>query len=170
MPRRRGRVSCGGTDRGAEPHRVHGDEPGRDGQRRRGRRRGAPAPAPGVRLVDRRRGPVAPRPADRRGAPSRPGHGLRPQQARRGVGSAHGGPVLDGAAAARGLLWMIGSVVHLTGRATVLSADKANEFLAPAWTCRADALTRDTGWRAETDLATGLKRTADWYRSTGWLS
>ncbi len=71
---------------------------------------------------------------------------------------------------ARGLLWMIGSVVHLTGRATVLSADKANEFLAPAWTCRADALTRDTGWRAETDLATGLKRTVDWYRSTGWLS
>jgi len=71
---------------------------------------------------------------------------------------------------ARGLLWVIGSLVHLTGRATVLSADKANEFLAPAWTCRSDALLRDTGWRAETALDAGLQRTADWYRSHGWLS
>jgi len=71
---------------------------------------------------------------------------------------------------ARGLLWVIGSLVHLTGRATVLSADKANEFLAPAWTCRPDALTRDTGWRAETALEAGLQRTAEWYRSHGWLS
>jgi len=71
---------------------------------------------------------------------------------------------------ARGLLWVIGSIVHLTGRATLLSADKANEFLAPAWTCRPDALTRDTGWRAETALEAGLQRTADWYRSHGWLS
>jgi dTDP-D-glucose 4,6-dehydratase len=51
----------------------------------------------------------------------------------------------------------------------VLSADKANEFLAPAWTCRADALARDAGWRATTDLATGLARTAAWYRAEGWL-
>ncbi len=58
---------------------------------------------------------------------------------------------------------------HLAGRATVLSADKANEFLAPAWTCRADALARDTGWRARVDLDTGLQRTAEWYRKQGWL-
>jgi len=71
---------------------------------------------------------------------------------------------------ARGVLWTVGSLVHLAGRATLLSADKANEFLAPAWTCRADALTRDTGWRAQTALETGLQRTADWYRSHGWIS
>ncbi|HYT04504.1 MAG TPA: NAD(P)-dependent oxidoreductase [Gemmatimonadales bacterium] len=70
---------------------------------------------------------------------------------------------------ARGLLWVIGSLAHLAGRATVLSADKAAEFLAPAWTCRPDALIRDTGWRAETDLETGLRRTAQWYRQVGWL-
>jgi len=70
---------------------------------------------------------------------------------------------------ARGLLWAIGSIAHLAGRATVLSADKADEFLAPAWTCRPDALTRDTGWRAATDLSAGLQRTADWYRREGWL-
>jgi len=70
---------------------------------------------------------------------------------------------------ARITLWTVGSLAHLAGRATVLSADKANEFLAPAWTCRADALARDAGWRATTDLATGLTRTAAWYRAEGWL-
>src|SRR5438093_450244 len=69
----------------------------------------------------------------------------------------------------RGLLWTIGSIAHLAGRATLLSGDKAAEFLAPAWTCRADALARDAGWRAETDLETGLRRTAAWYRREGWL-
>jgi nucleoside-diphosphate-sugar epimerase len=70
---------------------------------------------------------------------------------------------------ARVALWTIGSLASLMGRATVLSADKADEFLAPAWTCRADALARDTGWRAATDLHTGLARTAAWYRTEEWL-
>lgn len=70
---------------------------------------------------------------------------------------------------ARGILWVIGSLAHLAGRATVLSVDKAPEFLAPAWTCRPEALMRDTGWRAATDLDAGLARVAAWYRSQGWL-
>jgi nucleoside-diphosphate-sugar epimerase len=70
---------------------------------------------------------------------------------------------------ARGVLSTVGSLAHLAGRATFLSADKAPEYLAPAWTCRADALTRDTGWRAAIDLDTGLQRTAAWYRAQGWL-
>ena len=69
----------------------------------------------------------------------------------------------------RGVLWAIGSLAHLAGRATLLSADKAAEFLAPAWTCRPDALMRDTGWHARTDLETGLRHTAQWYRTVGWL-
>lgn len=69
----------------------------------------------------------------------------------------------------RGLLWTVGSVAHLAGRATLLSADKANEYLAAAWTCRGDALTRDTGWRAEIELESGLARAAAWYREAGWL-
>ena len=72
-------------------------------------------------------------------------------------------------AVARGLLWAVGSLAHLAGRATFLSADKANEYLAAAWTCRGDALTRDTGWRATIDLGPGLARTAAWYREVGWL-
>jgi nucleoside-diphosphate-sugar epimerase len=70
---------------------------------------------------------------------------------------------------ARGLLWTIGSIAHLAGRATLLSGDKAAEFLAPAWTCRSDAISRDAGWLAVTDLDTGLRRTAAWYRKEGWL-
>ncbi|HYK82367.1 MAG TPA: NAD(P)-dependent oxidoreductase [Gemmatimonadales bacterium] len=70
---------------------------------------------------------------------------------------------------ARVLLWTVGSLAHLVGRATVLSADKAAEFLAPAWTCRPDALMRDTGWRPAVDLGSGLRRTAQWYEKEGWL-
>lgn len=70
---------------------------------------------------------------------------------------------------ARGVLWAVGTLAHLAGRATLLSADKGNEYLAPAWTCRSDALTRDTGWRAGIGLDTGLRRAADWYREVGWL-
>jgi nucleoside-diphosphate-sugar epimerase len=70
---------------------------------------------------------------------------------------------------ARGLLWTIGTIAHLGGRATVLSGDKAAEFLAPAWTCRPDALMRDTAWRPVVDLEVGLRRTAAWYRKEGWL-
>ena len=70
---------------------------------------------------------------------------------------------------ARGVLWAVGTLAHLAGRATLLSADKSNEFLAPAWTCRSDALTRDTGWRAQVALDDGLRRAASWYREAGWL-
>jgi nucleoside-diphosphate-sugar epimerase len=70
---------------------------------------------------------------------------------------------------ARGVLWAVGTLAHMAGRATLLSADKSNEYLAPAWTCRSDALTRDTGWRAEIELETGLRRAANWYREVGWL-
>jgi len=70
---------------------------------------------------------------------------------------------------ARGVLWAVGTLAHIAGRATLLSADKGNEYLAPAWTCRSDALTRDTGWRAEIELETGLRRAANWYREVGWL-
>ncbi|MGH7606669.1 MAG: NAD-dependent epimerase/dehydratase family protein [Gemmatimonadales bacterium] len=70
---------------------------------------------------------------------------------------------------AHGLLWTVGSLAHLVGRTTLLSADKANEYLAPAWTCRSEALTRDTGWRAEIGLEVGLRRAAAWYKEVGWL-
>lgn len=72
-------------------------------------------------------------------------------------------------AVARGALWFTEAAAKLAGKATVLTPDKANEFLAEAWVCSPAALERDTGWKAQYDLATGLARTATWYRAHGWL-
>ena len=71
---------------------------------------------------------------------------------------------------ARAAMWTIGSLARLIGRASVVSSERAAEFLAPAWTCRADALRADAGWQARIDLETGLGRTAAWYRREGWLA
>jgi nucleoside-diphosphate-sugar epimerase len=71
---------------------------------------------------------------------------------------------------ARAAMWTIGSLARLVGQSSVVSSERAAEFLAPAWTCRADALRADSGWQARIDLETGLGRTAAWYRREGWLS
>ena len=70
---------------------------------------------------------------------------------------------------ARGMLWMIGTGAAALRRRTLLNANKANEFLADAWTCRSEALQRVTQWRPPTGLTTGLQLTAAWYRERGWL-
>ncbi len=62
-----------------------------------------------------------------------------------------------------------GFIMRLFGKPTVLTADKADDFLAAAWTCSAAALQRETGWRAETPLEQGTHQTAQWYRANGWL-
>ena len=70
---------------------------------------------------------------------------------------------------ARGALWITGATAALLGRVTLLTADKANELLADAWTCSPEAFTRDTGWTANFPLSVGLAKTAAWYREQGWL-
>ncbi|HEY7638051.1 MAG TPA: NAD(P)-dependent oxidoreductase [Gemmatimonadales bacterium] len=54
-------------------------------------------------------------------------------------------------------------------KATILTADKANEFFQVAWTGDPAPLARDTGWKAAFDLSRGLAQTFAWYRSAGWL-
>jgi nucleoside-diphosphate-sugar epimerase len=71
---------------------------------------------------------------------------------------------------ARAALWAIGAATSVLRKPSVVSPERAPEFFAPAWTCRSDALRADAGWQARVDLATGLGRTATWYRDTGWLS
>ena len=66
-------------------------------------------------------------------------------------------------------LWVVGPAARLAGRATILSPDKGPELLAEGWTCSPAALEQDGGWRAARDLATGLKDTAAWYATHGWL-
>lgn len=69
----------------------------------------------------------------------------------------------------RAALAVTGTAARLAGKATVLSPDKGNEFLAEAWTCSSTALTRDTGWTATIALEAGLDETAHWYREHGIL-
>jgi dihydroflavonol-4-reductase len=70
---------------------------------------------------------------------------------------------------ARGLLAITEGGARISGKPTVLTSDKANEFFAPAWTADPSPLTRDTGWRAEHDLASGSAKTLDWYRKNQWI-
>jgi nucleoside-diphosphate-sugar epimerase len=73
------------------------------------------------------------------------------------------------AALVRPLLALTGAAARLAGRVTLLAPDKAEEFLAPAWTCSSEALFRDAGWRAQIALDDGLAATARWYAGEGWL-
>jgi nucleoside-diphosphate-sugar epimerase len=70
---------------------------------------------------------------------------------------------------ARGILQLTGATARLLRRTTILNADKANEFLQPAWTADPTAFMADAGWVAEHDLTSGLADTWRWYRDAGWL-
>lgn len=72
-------------------------------------------------------------------------------------------------ALARAALTVTETAARAAGRATILTADKANEFFQPAWTGDPAPLMRDAGWHAARDLARGLAETAAWYREKGWL-
>ena len=70
---------------------------------------------------------------------------------------------------ARGALTVTGVAARLTGKATILTRDKANEFLQPAWTGDPAPLMQETGWQPRHALEAGLAATAAWYREHGWL-
>jgi nucleoside-diphosphate-sugar epimerase len=69
----------------------------------------------------------------------------------------------------RGLLALIEASARLSGSVTILTTDKANEFFQAAWTGDPSPLTRDSGWKAEYDLTSGMADTYHWYRKAGWL-
>jgi nucleoside-diphosphate-sugar epimerase len=66
-------------------------------------------------------------------------------------------------------LSVTGAVAALTGKPTILTPDKANEFFQPAWTGDPSPLTEDTGWIPVYGRAEGLALTAAWYQSNGWM-
>jgi 2-alkyl-3-oxoalkanoate reductase len=69
----------------------------------------------------------------------------------------------------RAMLALTEASTRIVGQTTILTRDKANEFFQPAWTGNPEPLTRDSGWRAAHDLASGMADTVGWYRSAGWL-
>jgi nucleoside-diphosphate-sugar epimerase len=70
---------------------------------------------------------------------------------------------------ARSMLAVTAAGARVSGKPTILTPDKANEFFAPGWTANPEPLTRDSGWRAEHNLATGSVRTLEWYRAEQWM-
>ncbi len=69
----------------------------------------------------------------------------------------------------RAILHVTGGAAALAGRATILNADKANEFFQAGWTGDPGPFTAATGWSAAHDFRAGLALTYDWYRVAGWL-
>jgi nucleoside-diphosphate-sugar epimerase len=59
-------------------------------------------------------------------------------------------------------------VARLTRRPVIFDRDKARELLAE-WTCETATARQELGYEAETPLAAGLRETAEWYRTYGWL-
>jgi len=70
---------------------------------------------------------------------------------------------------ARSMLAVTAAGARVSGRPTILTPDKANEFFASAWTATPEPLTRDSGWKADHDLQTGAARTLEWYRAEQWM-
>jgi len=50
-----------------------------------------------------------------------------------------------------------------------LTADRVRYFCHPDWVVTAERRPPDGLWRPEIRTPTGLKQTAEWYRSQGWL-
>lgn len=55
----------------------------------------------------------------------------------------------------------------LTNGVPLLDRTRVTEMRQRAWICDASSLTADTGWRAKTPLAVGLKQTMAWYVEHG---
>jgi len=72
-------------------------------------------------------------------------------------------------AVVRAALGVAGAAARALGRAPLLDGDKANELLAPGWSCSSEALRRDADWAAEIPLHRGLAETARAYREAGCL-
>jgi len=71
------------------------------------------------------------------------------------------------------LLWPICAVAEiasqLTGKPTLLNRQKYAELAASGWVCDATRLGDETGFRASTSLADGIRQTVQWYRENRWL-
>ena len=65
------------------------------------------------------------------------------------------------------------TVSELTGRVVrkpvIFDRDKAKEILAAGWLCETDRARQELGFEAMIPLPTGLRETASWYRTYGWL-
>ena len=73
-------------------------------------------------------------------------------------------PLVRAAAAVLGVLDGFGAETGL-----LLTRDRVRDLSAPGWVCDGSRLTRDTGFRASRDAATGFAETMAHARRIGWL-
>jgi nucleoside-diphosphate-sugar epimerase len=60
-------------------------------------------------------------------------------------------------------------VGRLTGRAMLINRWRYAELAAEGFVCRVDRMRDILGVTAAVDLASGIAKTAEWYRREGWL-
>ena len=58
---------------------------------------------------------------------------------------------------------------RVVGRTPLFNREKARDFTASGWACSSAAATAAFHYQPRIPLDEGMKRTMDWYRSTGWL-
>ena len=75
-------------------------------------------------------------------------------------------PLPDGALEVAAALGETGKVF---GRVGLLNKSRARDLRSPGWVCDPGAIGRDLGVVAGTDLETGFRSTAEWYRREGWV-
>jgi dihydroflavonol-4-reductase len=71
------------------------------------------------------------------------------------------------------LLWTAAALAEafarLRGKPYIFNFDKVREARAGSWTCSAQAIRGELGFRPQASLADRLRQTADWYRRENWL-
>lgn len=72
-----------------------------------------------------------------------------------------------------GLVWAAEGVLALGQRIGLvpprITPDKLRELRQQAWTCDANLITANLGFKATVPLAQGISETTAWYRANGWL-
>ena len=68
------------------------------------------------------------------------------------------------------VVWAVSQVGRRQGRPPALNVDKLPELLAPAFVVSVAKAARLLGWNAQHDVVDGMARTAEWYRTEGWLN
>ena len=67
------------------------------------------------------------------------------------------------------ILAKINQAVTPRGMTPVLNEEKVRDLSQRFWVCSDDRARRELGYRSRYDLESGMKHTADWYRSAGWI-
>jgi dihydroflavonol-4-reductase len=72
-------------------------------------------------------------------------------------------------AVVRGVSYVAREFARVTGSKALLTPERASDMLQPAWMCDDSRARRELGYAPQIGLTDGMRSTAEWYRSAGWL-